>query len=143
MSDSYSLLEFTRIKSSQGSVVRVVRIESSALSREREADARLEKRELWIRAKGDGLGTRVAPFTATKGDRLEQGEVPADLERWIANGGLTHRKLAMAFSGERSHNASRLRAICGLLVLPALVEAGFQENPTARILVFSELHRTL
>jgi hypothetical protein len=47
----------------------------------------------------------------------------------------------MAFSGERSHNASRLRAICGLLVLPALVEAGFQGNPMARIFVFSELSR--
>ena len=55
-----------------------------------------------------------------------------------SNGGLTIDKLAMAFSGERSHNACCLRAICGLLVLPALVEAGFQENPMARILVFSE-----
>ena len=45
----------------------------------------------------------------------------------------------MTFSGERSHNASRLRATCGLLVLPALVEAGFQENPMARIIVFSGL----
>lgn len=56
-----------------------------------------------------------------------------------SDGGLTHRKLAMAFSGERSHNAGRLRAICGLLDLPVLVEAGFQENPMARIFVFSNL----
>lgn len=48
----------------------------------------------------------------------------------------------MTFSGERSHNASRLRATCGLLVLPALVEAGFQENPMARIFVFGERHWT-
>jgi hypothetical protein len=60
-----------------------------------------------------------------------------------SNGGLTIERLALAFSGERSHNASRLRAICGLLVLPALVEAGFQENPMARILVFSELQWAL
>jgi len=49
----------------------------------------------------------------------------------------------MTFSGERSHNASRLRATCGLLVLPALVEAGFQENPMARIFVFGERQWTL
>ena len=56
-----------------------------------------------------------------------------------SNGGLTIEKLAMTVSGEQRHNARRLRAICGLLVLPALVEAGFQENPMARIFVFSEL----
>jgi len=60
-----------------------------------------------------------------------------------SNGGAYHRKLAMTFSGERSHNASRLLATCGLLVLPALVEAGFQENPMARIFVFGERQWTL
>jgi hypothetical protein len=97
------------------------------------------KARMRIRGKGNDRGTRVAPRHCQQGDRLGQGEVPADCGRWIATGGLPIEKLAMTFSGERSHNAGRLRAICGLLVLPALVEAGFQEKPMARILVFSEV----
>jgi hypothetical protein len=83
------------------------------------------------------MARTLLPVIANKGIG-ETRWVPADGGRWAATGA-DHRKTGDGlFRGNKVITLAVYGRFAGCWFLPALVEAGFQGNPTARIFVFSE-----